>query len=579
MKTKKYLVIAHDILSEISHSEIFEVLGKEATKENTKIISFRNEIELKHGETMGVSWRSLKAEQTQFFKNEIQPLFEEYQEYEIAYFGLAPISLAIHLGYLMSGFKKVNVFIKHHIDKNWKWSEESTEEPLMVNLPKEQFIAEGDITLRFATSYVVNSESTKDLVVDPLRDVYLTAPSPGVDLFGSEEALKIYVGQFRFVIDELVNQLPKVTAIHLFASIPVGLGFLIGQEISPTIHPAINVYEYSRDNIPPYREAFSIQGTEAIELVIPDDRIPEIMMLRELLTKELENVKGFAENQITHEKNWFRNLFATVRYSLFDSQLWNPLAAIGDTNLKNSKITDKSHDPKEAKFYVNGKWYFSDVFLYQLIAQFADDQLLSAVRLFWFHEVLHTETHVITSQNSEEIGRYPRILEEADYQADVYALLNEFKIQRIQNKDAHDFFVRTIQTMIDTMWTFDELEKHDEIQVRRMNRYLIWYFLLCLIEKAPIELEEILDILSRKPLLEMKLHGITTADRKRIMFNLKIDGDRRKELGIAVFHQNRMAKHGNNGGQLSLDRLIDGFRERDNVAIKDVMCQLISEIS
>lgn len=576
MKTKKYLVIAHDILSEIAHHEIFETLGKEANPENTKIISFRPEIELKHGETMGVSWLSLRTTQSELFKNEIEPILPEYKEDIICYFGLAPIPLAVHLGLLMSSFTDVKVYLKHHTEMNWKWPSISVPAPTITGLPSEKFLAEGNVTLRFGTSYVVHPESTSELVIDPLKDVNLSAAKTGIDIFGSQEDLRLYVEKFRYVIDEIKNHLPKANGVHLFASIPVGLAFMIGQQINTNVHRPLHVYEYSTNHLPAYKEAFILSQDEVLELDIPENKRDEILKLRLLLADELEKVKGFAENQITKEKKWFRNLFPSVSVDLFDSSLWNPLASIGDTDLKTSVFTDKPHDVNESKFYVGGKWYLPDVFLYQLMIQFSHDEILRAIRLFWFHEALHVKTHIINSQNSEEIGRYPRILEEADYQADVYALLNEYKFQQIQKKNTHEFFMSGIQIMISTMWTFDEISKHDEIQVRRMNRYLIWYFQLCLIEKEPMELEEIMEILARKPLLEMKLHGITTADRKRIMFNLKID--RKSELGIAVFYQNRMEKHGYNGGQLSLDRLIEGFRERNNDAIKEVMCQLISEI-
>ena len=54
---------------------------------------------------------------------------------------------------------------------------------------------------------------------------------------------------------------------------------------------------------------------------------------------------------------------------------------------------------------------------------------MQAGRLFLFHEALHysSEGHRLTSEVANGIGQFPKVIEEADYQAKVWALPSEYK--------------------------------------------------------------------------------------------------------------------------------------------------------
>jgi len=115
----KYLVIAHDILTEISDTEIYEAIGSEISTNEIEIMRFPNRLEF--GNTQGFGWQDRKTKQSDFFLQHIGLKLDLHKEAEIMYFGLAPIPLAIHLGYLVSGLRQVRVFQMHHDEKNWKW--------------------------------------------------------------------------------------------------------------------------------------------------------------------------------------------------------------------------------------------------------------------------------------------------------------------------------------------------------------------------------------------------------------------------------------------------------------------------
>ena len=80
-------------------------------------------------------------------------------------------------------------------------------------------------------------------------------------------------------------------------------------------------------------------------------------------------------------------------------------------------------------------------------------------------------------------------------------------------------------------------------------------------------------MLSQKPILELRLVSVTTPDRSKITIEFK--NYDKSELGLALFHKNRVIT---SRQQLPLESLIDGFKNRDNDAIEDVMRQFIKDI-
>ena len=197
--------------------------------------------------------------------------------------------------------------------------------------------------------------------------------------------------------------------------------------------------------------------------------------------------------------------------------------------------------------------------------------------LFFFHEALHISKHNLNSDNYRGMGRYPKIMEEVDYQSDVYAMLHQYNCNIPKPEQCTTFFSQLIHAATETMWAFDELEDPREMEVRRINRYLIWYFIAVQIEDANCEsFREVLAILAVKPVIELRLTAVTSPDRSSIKIDL--ENIRTEELAIGVFYENRPRTFGFQGEQLSLDTMVSGFRERDPEKIKYVMRQLISKL-
>jgi hypothetical protein len=232
------------------------------------------------------------------------------------------------------------------------------------------------------------------------------------------------------------------------------------------------------------------------------------------------------------------------------------------------------------RFYLESTWYFSDALLHTLHTRLGNSKkVLRAIRLFMFHEAIHFKCHGVTSDTASGIGRYPKIVESLDYQADVYALLHEYayKVENEKHPEPKKVFSEAIELMLETMWAFDAQSSPGSMQMRRINRYLIWYYICLRIEHDTCEnLEDILKILSVKPDLEIK--GLRAQADSEGRYIVRLTGYRIHDLGIAAIVKNRMRRMGYESGGLPLDELIEGFKNRDGFKIKNVLRNFVAQI-
>jgi hypothetical protein len=575
---KKILAIVHDIHAEITDETIHETLKQYYGECHFEAIRF-DHIHLNHGDQSALMWQTLKAEQEKHFEDVIAPTIEKNPNSQIVYFGLAPIPLCIHLGYLFGGISKVDVFQHHHDNKNWHWQGNEASNPIVENLPNEQFDGEGDIIIRFGTYTKINALDTQEILSRPIRAVNIFPEKTDRDLLGTIDDAKKYAKIFFDALKQLKENLPGANEIHLFAAVPCGLAFLMGTEIQPNVHLPIIVYHYTSELDPPYIEAFCIQERGGLNLVISESEKLAIDQLRDELEEHFnEDLRYFLEKSAENDEElWFKALFPKQVDNLFLTKLWSDLSKIDKTALNNASFTKTPHDEGQNKFFVAAKWFLPDAFLFGLKRKFDFGNLRIAMRLFWFHEGIHVASHGMHSDNSSGMGRYANVLEDADYQSDVYAMLHEYRFnEKRAHKNIPQFFVDLIQVATQTMLVFDEFSRSDTMETRRVKRYLIWFFQLAQIEDPACQtLEHVLDILANKPQLDIKLE-IRLETKNRVYFDLK--RYKKEDLGIAFLYKNRVKTFGYNDGQHSLNELVDGIRDRNIEPIKMVMRQLFSDL-
>lgn len=519
------------------------------------------------------------------FINEIHPLLEQRSDYAIIYFGLVPIPLAIDFGQLFNNYRNVTVYQQHHVSKQWYKDLENgsagfeNNELSLVGLPGKDQKGIMNCVVRVSISHFINPEATEELVPNA-AEVDIALKNPNEDAIISEERMLEFSEAVKSTFDDLSENRSDLSEIHLFASVPCGLAFLIGSKISPTIHPYIQTYQYSRTEHPKYKKAILIKGQIETDRKFDEQQKQRAAQLRAIANQELErNIRAFCDaNKLSSRgRGWLLGVIPDLDSPVIQEQFWNDLPPISDTSLCGDSIYLGEDTIKSGFLWRMDKWHIDDDFFISLSERVRDaDDIKKAIRLFLFHEALHYKRHDLTDLTSANIGSFPKVLEIADYQADVYAILNEYgfytsQVQKVT--DLRQFFLDTIKVATETMWCFDDRGKPlTEIQIRRLNRYLNWYWQYSRIEKNGNNINEIVRILSEKPVIE--LNGLVPKEENN-RFLVDLNKQTSVPLELGVFVNNKVVRAGN-ATNMPIDNLIKGIREMKGEIILDVLRSFLS---
>lgn len=574
----KTIVIAHYGLDRMITDEECIATLRTVIKDDIEFVDFEAGY-AKLSELYDQPFENLALAQQRKFTEALKPLMDKYPDAHIAYFGLTPIPIAFHLGYLVGNTHSYTIYQLHH--KQNKWLAETVApyenykfEIIPPVLPREIQKGKGDVIIRIGTSFNVDSQSTYEVVSNPANEFDLTLAAPHVDSLFTQENVQAVVESFQEILNTYANQLTDREQIHLFIAGSAGLPFALGTRINPTIYPYVQTYQFSRDQSPKYREAILITREINDRVVLTDKDKEHAHELREAWEIQLQNkIKPFIK-AITGNKStdWVHSICASdEEYSTlctFLKKPWSDVINIGLTTLKEDKIDLIQKNIEDGFEYIekNNSWLLDDGFLSSVkkrLEKNANTDVMQAGRLFLFHEALHysSDGHRLTREVANGIGQFPKVIEEADYQADVWALLTEYKYcciyepEKLKN-GVKEFFCNTIETAVETMWSFmDTGVELTAVQIRGMNRFLNWYWQWTLIEniKGKGTLAETVQILLDKPIIEFA--GVPL-DLRGYRTYYKLNVRQKGRMQLAIFTRNRVYRFASN----DIENIVDGFR-------------------
>jgi hypothetical protein len=332
--------------------------------------------------------------------------------------------------------------------------------------------------------------------------------------------------------------------------------------INPTIHGRVQTYQYFGNR---YERAFVLQDTVRAEPALTDADRTRCATLRTLASNELAIIKEFAGRaEPEQSQNWLERLFGDQAASWFSESVRNLAPATNTIPLRESTVDESKTDPPDGFNYTEfNKWELSDRFLHalnQYLPKEVDQRL--ALRLFFLHEAIHRSTQRL--RQSLQIRRFPKVVEELDYQADVWAYLHELARQLAER--APDFSVRStlmeiIRVAVGTFWAFASAADPSRMEVRVVNRYLIWYWKRLQIEALPDDNSKVgdfLQIMAEKPVVEIAGARVRVID-DRVCFLL----DEVRDAEIAVLSHSKLHRFGHGNGSPVAD-IFRGFRERSD---------------
>ncbi|MDI1436514.1 SAVED domain-containing protein [Polyangium sorediatum] len=209
------------------------------------------------GDSYKLDWSALQSEQDRLFDETLKPQLAGRKWF--AYFGFAPIPLAIHLGYRVENRFDIDLYQLNHSQSKWVYTPDkpfpkrTALKPM--KFPEHGSTDKGPVVIRVSTSARIRPEETAEVVPWSLFELDIALAEPYPDALETGGALAEVIEAFNLGIARLRALFPNRTAIHLFAAVPVGLAFKLGTLINPTMYRGVVTYQYAVKKWPQYQRA------------------------------------------------------------------------------------------------------------------------------------------------------------------------------------------------------------------------------------------------------------------------------------------------------------------------------------
>lgn len=172
-----------------------------------------------------------------------------------AVFSLAPIPLAIHLGYLLSDRVAVELFQYDRDRRTWQWNASAAAPNPRISVsgvPAGLDPTAHDVALRVSLSARITPEQTGEVVGRLPVEIDMIVADPDVTWLKHRDQLVAFAHEFRRVLKAVRETAPNCERIHLFFAGPTGAAIVAGQAINPRMNPPVVLYEYHRRKRPRY---------------------------------------------------------------------------------------------------------------------------------------------------------------------------------------------------------------------------------------------------------------------------------------------------------------------------------------
>ena len=235
-------------------------------------------------------------------------------------------------------------------------------------------------------------------------------------------------------------------------------------------------------------KSYTAMELKEILFPVPTETQIEQSKIRERLVDSLKSdsdrvnvrlnlLRSFLKGNVSAEQEWFKTVLASRYWKLFSFPYWNFKSDVLENFLNLSDIGSDLLDTKNLQVSEviifdrdSSKWKIDISFFDQVSNRFERshpdyaERLFIATTLYVVHEVVH-KTHNLDSNTVDGIGNFPKIVEEADYQADAIAVLTELSffiyekggIEKLTAKELIGKLLDTIKIAIETTFSFNPI--------------------------------------------------------------------------------------------------------------------------
>jgi hypothetical protein len=347
---------------------------------------------------------------------------------------------------------------------------------------------------------------------------------------------------------------------------------VLGQELDLRNSVPIQTYRHRRrTDGPNYRAAIELTAEEAqaSDIQLSDEEVKEAGRVRqEVWPEALDEVHRYARTKQDDLKNrvdgsWHQSL--RLNEKLEEVNPFPQLPPIWEVVDFDDGVDPEPLPGNEyGRDATRNNWRLSDPLLVSLSqASENDNELKQLIRLFLFHEYLHTH-HSLTKYTAEGVGRFANCLERLDYEADLYAILHQIDwaatYEDVRDRE-HKFLQNQLDLLLRSAWAFVPGETVDRWQVRRVRRLLNWYWRQVQVQEAP-NIDVALEVLSKPPSVELVGQQLRTGAGRTYMMMTKLDSSVELSLGLITEDERllRIVDQVN----YNLKEVMEAFRTRDH---------------
>lgn len=524
----------------------------------------------------------------------------------LIYAGMPEVAHAVAFGAYVGEHWLIEPYDYHGEHDSWAWPESHQTLTLgTTGLPGEVVRTAGPAVLRVELTYAVEESDVAEFVPEDERVADLriipqgTGPRPG--LVRSLADVAEVRRAVQHSVAALVASRPRLTVIHLFIAAPVSACLVTGQELRIRNHPPVQTYRYRRgpDGQGVLREALRLTATGPDAADVPptnEERAHAAAARQELWQPAIRDVERYAESKADIAQQMEQRGAAAARwYQALGGVEWrralsrfHPFSALPPVQRVVERPTTLvvAPDNPDVEFgFQRGaekRWLIGDTLVLGFERQFPDaTDRRSLARIFLFHEYLHL-VHGITKASATEVGKFANGLEHADYLSDLYGILHEIDFECETNPalrtDFNAFQLRAahlIDLVVRSFWAFEPKAPLEEMEFRRLRRYMNWYWQLQRVRMAA-DWTQLAAVLVRQPVIEIAGLQPRVESRRYYGSLRRFDAAVGLELGIVL--DSEQLHRVKSGVNTPLTELAEAFLMHDHNKIQAVFRGVYAEI-
>ncbi len=244
-------VVVHDVLSPINTDAAMKALRPEA--------ALGPPIHVRPAVPAGM-WKVAAEVQENIVKEALDRSRQLLAKFAV--FSLAPIPLAVHLGFLLSDRVEARLFQFDRDRASWSWRSTKATAPTVpvVGLLGATVAKAVDVVVRVSVSARVTPAVTRKVVRGHPVEIDVAVKHPDVAWLTSSSQVVQVVQAFRTVLANIRAHVPRCRRVHLFAAVPGPVAVALGQTINPRMNPPVRLYEYDHQRLPKYRHVLTLGG-------------------------------------------------------------------------------------------------------------------------------------------------------------------------------------------------------------------------------------------------------------------------------------------------------------------------------